>query len=103
MTFPPPVSVIKRIKYFSTHVRTRVDGHGYMDADRCSLPYASQWCASNNGPGYTDTGAQTQTGVAKPLSSASIIQLPIYHLFPLSKLLLCHPTFEEILPFNILT
>ena len=31
MTFPPPVSIIKRVKYLHRH--------GYMDTDRCSLIY----------------------------------------------------------------
>ena len=67
MTFPPPVSVIKRVKYLSIPVSTRDDGRGYTDADRCSLLYASEWFGSISGHGYTDTGAWTQTGVAWPL------------------------------------
>ena len=55
MTFPPPVSVIKRVKYLSIHVRTRGDGRGYTDADRCSLLYVSEWFASINGHSYTST------------------------------------------------
>ena len=37
MTFPPPVSVIKRVKYLSIRVCTRDDGRGYTDADKCSF------------------------------------------------------------------
>ena len=40
MTFPPPVFLLIR-------VRTQVDGCGYADMDRCSLPYASEWFPSN--------------------------------------------------------
>ena len=67
MAFQPPVSVIKRVKFLLIRVRTRVDGRGNTDTDRCSLPYVSEWFASINGLGYTDTGVRTQTGVAWPL------------------------------------
>ena len=64
MTFPPSVSVIKRVEFLPIRVRTWVDGRGYADTGMCSLPYASEWLPSNNGHGYMDTGAQTGTGVA---------------------------------------
>ena len=64
MMFLPPVSVIKRVKFLPIHVRTRDDGRGYADTDRCSLPYESEWLASIHGHGYTDTDARTWTGVA---------------------------------------
>ena len=54
MMFSPSVSVIKRVKFLPIHVRTWVDGRGYTDTDRCSLPYASEWFASINRYGYTD-------------------------------------------------
>ena len=66
MTFPPPMSVIKRVKYLCIRARTRDDRRGYTDADRCSLLYASEWFASINGHRYTDTDAWTRTGVAWP-------------------------------------
>ena len=49
MRFLPAVAIIKRVMYLPTRIRTRVDGHGYTDTDRCSLPYASKWFASING------------------------------------------------------
>ena len=73
MTFPPPVSVIKRVKYLSIRVRTRDDGPRYTDVDRCSLLYASEWLASINGHGYTDMGARTRRGVVCPLGNADKI------------------------------
>ena len=67
MTFQPSVSVIKRVRFFPIRVRTQVDGRRYVDTDKWSLPCASEWFASINGHGYTDTGVQTRTGVAWPL------------------------------------
>ena len=40
------MSVIKRVKFLPIRVRTQVDGRGYADTDRCSLPYVSEWFAS---------------------------------------------------------
>ena len=72
MTFLSSVSVTKRAKFLPIRVRTRVDGCGKMDTDKCSLPYASEWFASIDGHGHTDTCARTQTGVAWPLRIVSV-------------------------------
>ena len=64
MTFPPSVFANKIVKFLPIRVHTRVDGRGYVDTDRCSLPYRNKWFPSINGHRYTDTGTRTRTGVA---------------------------------------
>ena len=53
--FPPPVSVMERVKFLPIHVWIRVDRCGYTDADSCT--YHMQ---VNGLPPFTDTGKRSQ-------------------------------------------
>ena len=67
MMFLPSVSMLEGVIYLHICVQIRVEGRGYTDMDRCSLPYASQWVASiqvcTQVYGH---GAWTWTGVTSP-------------------------------------